>query len=264
MAREFVAAAPSSVMVLATLADRGASIIVRLDRDAVAWWIAAVLGGPATSGLAEARPLLRIEVNISRILIEGVLRGLASALNELGMNFERSACVALTAPDDYPRQLAGARMRTLSFALVRDVAMPWLELAIAEDLAEKWIEAARRDAESTLVPARPEATKSAWLAELDTGLSAVHLTLDAVLCQSLIDLESVLAWQPGAVVDLGLTTEPSVRLVSRGVPLLVGDLGRVDGRMSVRITGTGEGEDLLIENAVRRECAAVASAEIDR
>lgn len=74
-----------------------------------------------------------------------------------------------------------------------------------------------------------------WERHLENRILAASLELEAVLDGANVGLRRLLDLRPGAVLPLGVRPDSSVVLRCGGVPLLLGKLGRVGDRVSVRI-----------------------------
>ncbi len=74
-----------------------------------------------------------------------------------------------------------------------------------------------------------------WQRHLEDRILAASLELEAVLDGASVGLRRLLDLRPGAVLPLGVRPDSAVVLRCGGVPLLLGKLGRVGDRVSVRI-----------------------------
>ena len=116
----------------------------------------------------------------------------------------------------------------------------------------------------TLEPMRPQLGKMFLGEELgrDTGwrdhfadhISGATMTLTAELHRLTLPLADVLRWQPGSVIDLGITEDHEASLICSERAILHGATGRRrNGRMAMRITREageateGEDDDILTD-----------------
>lgn len=76
---------------------------------------------------------------------------------------------------------------------------------------------------------------SIWESHLIKELLHTDLEIDAILDEIMMDLSEVMAWRVGSQIQLNVTPESPVKVVSGDIPLFMGDVGKKSGNIAIKI-----------------------------
>lgn len=76
---------------------------------------------------------------------------------------------------------------------------------------------------------------SIWESHLIKELLHTDLEIDAILDEIMMDLSEVMAWRVGSQIQLNVTPESPVKVVSGDTPLFMGDVGKKSGNIAIKI-----------------------------
>mgnify|MGYP003700626137 CR=1 FL=1 len=77
-----------------------------------------------------------------------------------------------------------------------------------------------------------------WETHFETELKATTIEVEAVLDRIQLSLADVLSWKPGSQILLNANPDSDVELLTGGVPLLVGRMGRRKEKVAIRVERT--------------------------
>ncbi len=215
--------------------DEGHDIILfRFSAEAVDWWVASSLGGTPSRKPGDLQPVSAIEVRVGRVAIDLTLGALVRVLSGFGVDLTLHECKTSAAVEDLPKFPDDPTGYSITFGLVPAINSLSICFFVPESLAAEWSEKTSQLSESDSVT-QGSPSDNGWTEDFENQFSTVSVSIDAVLTAELIELEEVLSWAPGRIVELSATAESLLRFVSNDVPLFTGRLGRIDEQLCVQV-----------------------------
>jgi flagellar motor switch protein FliM len=231
---EFAASQYPSMFVLARQ-DKGHDIIlVRFSAEAVDWWVSSSLGGEPARKPGNLTPVSAIEARVGRVAVDILLGSLVQVLSSFGVDLALHECRTSAVVEDLPNFPDDLTGYAATFGLVPAPVNSAISFFVSEGLAIEWSRATAPLDSSDSV-AQGKASDNGPVEELDSRFSNVSVSIDAVLTTELVDLQELLNWRSGRVLQLQATTETLIRFVSDDVPLFRGRLGKVDDQLCVEV-----------------------------
>ncbi len=191
-----------------------------------------LLGGRAASpGEWKPKSFTSIEKRVAQQITEKILGEFETAFAPIDKvrlslsQFEKNAQIAMVAPPAARATLAklsieletrgGAATIIVPHRAVQHIREQLTELSTGESIGQD----------------------DEWRTDMQTALSETHVTLAAVLRQMQVPLGEMLSWQPGHVLELGVSPEDEISLCTNSRLVARGLMGRRrNGAAAVRIT----------------------------
>jgi flagellar motor switch protein FliM len=231
---EFAASQYPSMFVLARQ-DKGHDIIlVRFSAETVDWWVSSSLGGEPARMPGNLKPVSAIEARVGRVAIDILLGALVQVLSSYGIDLALHECRTSAVVEDLPNFPDDLTGYEVSMGLVPGTAKFSICFFVSEALAVEWSRATAL-AEHPNIVAEGQIEDKDSPEEFDSRFSNVSVSIDAVLTTELVELQELLNWTAGRVLQLQVTTESSIRFFSDDVPLFTGRLGKVDDQLCVEV-----------------------------
>jgi flagellar motor switch/type III secretory pathway protein FliN len=236
-----------ALYVMARQEERGGFVLVRFGAVGVEWWLTQSLGGsPPNSADALRRRISSIGARVGRIAIDLALGSMARVLSAFSLDVAFHECKMATEYEDVPCPQDNPWVHHIVLSLSPDVPDVTLELMISEQLVAQWCEAVKSKETTDDSAAQAKSSDHRWSEGLAQQVEVVRVSAQAVLCTQSVDLNDVATWRPGSVLTLETTTDKPIELVSNEVPLFWGTLGKMDGKLCVRLGNSIEDTSLSI------------------
>lgn len=225
-----------ALYVLARQEEIGGFVLLRFDSASLDWWLTQSLGGPPPENAeAERRPITGIAARVGRIAIDLALGSFVRVLSGLSLDVTFHECKMATEHADVPLPQDDPWVHCVALSLAPDAPKIRLDILMSEPLVAQWCEAAKSKERIDDSATQAKSSDHRWSEGLAQQVDVVPVSADAVLCTQSIDLNDIATWQLGSLLILETTTERPIELVSNDVPLFSGVLGKMDGRLCVRL-----------------------------